>query len=102
MRSIFLERGSKVDEGLAGRFIREIGIYPPGALVRLENNEIAIVVRRGSQAGKPKVRCLVDRYGKTEVSRPERDTSQPGFGISESLSHERFVGVVQGVERLWE
>lgn len=102
MRTIFLERGSKVDEALAGRFIREVGIYPPGALVRLENNEIAIVWRRGAKAGKPTVRCVFDRFGKTEVARPERDTSQPGLGISESLSPERYVGLLNGAERLWD
>jgi hypothetical protein len=102
MRTIFLERGSKVDEALAGRFIREVGIYPPGALVRLENNEIAIVWRRGERAGKPTVRCVFDRFGKTEVARPERDTSQPGLGITESLSPERYVGLLNGAERLWD
>lgn len=102
VRTIFLERGSKVDEALAGQFIREVGIYTPGGLVRLENSEIAIVWRRGAKAGKPLVRCVLDRFGKSEVSRPERDTSKPGFGITESLSSERYVGLLTGAERLWD
>lgn len=102
MRAIFLERGVRVDERLASLFVREIGIYPPGGLVRLENNEIAVVFRRGSSAGKPRVRCLVDRYGKADVNRPERDTATPGFGIAESLSSDRYQGLLPGLEKLWD
>lgn len=102
MRAIFLERGTRVDAQLAALFVREIGIYPPGGLVRLENNEIAVVFRRGASAGKPRVRCLIDRFGKAEVNRPERDTATPGFGIVESMSTERYQGLLQGLEKLWE
>lgn len=102
MRAIFLERGTRVDEHLAALFVREIGIYPPGGLVRLENNEVAVVFRRGASAVKPRVRCLIDRYGKAEVTRPERDTATPGFAIAESLSTERYQGLLPGLEKLWD
>lgn len=102
IRTIFLERGRRVDEGLAAQFVREIGVYPPGGLVRLENNEIAVVYRRGGNASKPRVRCLVDSYGRTEVERHERDTSVPGFAIAESLSNERYQGLLPGLEKLWD
>lgn len=46
LRSIFLARGKIVDEELAGLFIREIGIFPPGVFVRLANGDIAVVARR--------------------------------------------------------
>lgn len=46
LRSIFMNRGKEVDEELAGHFIREIGIFPPGVFVRLVNGEIAVVARR--------------------------------------------------------
>lgn len=46
LRTLFLSRGQEVDEELAGHFIRETGIFPPGAFVRLANGDIAVVARR--------------------------------------------------------
>lgn len=46
LRTLFLSRGKEVDEDLAGHFIREIGVFPPGAFVRLANGETAVVARR--------------------------------------------------------
>lgn len=102
MRAIFLERGRRVDESMSARLIREIGIYCPGGLVRLDNGEIGVVFRRGVQAGKPLVRMLLDRQGRTDVDRPIRDTSQPGLGIVESLSAERYQALLPGLEKLWD
>jgi HD-GYP domain-containing protein (c-di-GMP phosphodiesterase class II) len=102
MRAIFLERGRLVDESMSARLIREVGIYGPGGLVRLDSGEIGVVFRRGLQAGKPLVRMLVDRHGRTDVDRPIRDTSQPGLGIAESLSAERYQALLPGLEKLWD
>lgn len=48
VRRIFLARGQQVDAALAADFIGEIGVFPPGACVRLVNGETGVVVRRGS------------------------------------------------------
>jgi HD-GYP domain-containing protein (c-di-GMP phosphodiesterase class II) len=48
VRQIFLARGQHVDAALAADFIGEIGVFPPGAFVRLVNGETGVVVRRGS------------------------------------------------------
>jgi len=46
MKSIFEKRGNEVDEVLAAQFIREVGVFPPGSVVRLVNSKIAIVSKR--------------------------------------------------------
>ncbi len=48
LRDIFMQRGSTVDEQLAQLLIREIGIYPPGAFVLLNNGEMAIVLKHNA------------------------------------------------------
>ncbi len=102
MRAIFLERGKLVDEGLAASMIREIGVFPPGALVRLEKGEIGLVYRRGDVPGKPRVRLLLDRMGRPIADRPEHDSSTAGEGIAEALSAERYQGLLTGQIKLWE
>lgn len=47
LRDLFLQRGKMVDEQMAVMLIKEIGVFPPGSFVKLANNEIAVVLRRG-------------------------------------------------------
>lgn len=51
--------------------IRELGLYPPGCLVALENGEQAVVIRRAVDPGAPDVVVLSDREGQalTELVR---------------------------------
>lgn len=53
LREIFLGRGKQVDERLATLFIKEIGVFPPGALVYLANGETAVIIRRGREGTAP-------------------------------------------------
>ncbi len=46
LREIFAKRGKEVDEILAQRLISEVGVYPPGSFVTLENGEVALVIKR--------------------------------------------------------
>ncbi len=56
-------RGNRFDPFHVDSMIAMIGQYPPGTMVRLDNNEIGIVVEPGDQAGKPVVRMLIDENG---------------------------------------
>ena len=38
---------SKQDEAIYTSFIRQLGVYPPGTLVKLNNDEVAVVTYRG-------------------------------------------------------
>ena len=90
LREIFLERGKSVDPALAAYFIKVLGIYPPGTLVRLNNGEIGVVTqesRRGhhahrSCAGRAARRTPVDsrqkRYGQRAVYHQGSAAHGPG------------------------
>jgi len=72
---IFTQRGSQIDAELAGVFIKEVGIYPPGVLVKLENGETGVVVRRNPlHPGKPMVSSLRNIMGKAFQRPLLRDT----------------------------
>ncbi len=58
-----------------------LGEYPPGILVRLENNEVGVVTRRPVRARGPFVKAIFGPRGKRYTGTFERDTSEPDFGI---------------------
>ena len=58
-----------------------LGEYPPGILVRLENNEVGVVTRRPVRARGPFVKAIFSPRGNRYTGTFERDTSEPDFGI---------------------
>jgi HD-GYP domain-containing protein (c-di-GMP phosphodiesterase class II) len=66
---------------IAQILIKELGIYPPGDLVRLQSGELAVVVRRSGNVSTPEVASITDRKGQAVVNTVRRDTSQPEFAI---------------------
>lgn len=61
-----LERndGQQFDQHLVRRFVQLIGIYPPGNLVRLNTQEIAVVLKvYAPDPHRPRVRVVVGRSG---------------------------------------
>jgi hypothetical protein len=71
--------------------IKQLGIYPPGTLVKLANGEIAIVVRRGQTAKTPQTRGLQDRRGVKYSEPTHRDTSDEQFAIVDAVAEEGLV-----------
>lgn len=102
LRSIFLERGKQVDEGLAMMLVKELGVYPPGTLVRLASDEVGIVLRRGGDATHPQVLRVMTAEGFQESEHVLRDTSDAEFHIVDSVPHERMPGITLHATSLWD
>lgn len=67
--------------------VRTVGLCPPGTLVRLDNGETAIVLRRSDKANLPLVASLLDRYG-VQIKTPRlHQTSLGKPHISAALTH---------------
>lgn len=101
LRDIFLQRSKSVDERLAHVFVKEIGMYPPGSLVRLANGETALVVRRGAQATHPEVRVVMYADGSRALTHPARDTHEAGMEIVEGVQVHRHRALLASVHELW-
>ncbi|MFN7782720.1 MAG: HD-GYP domain-containing protein [Lysobacterales bacterium] len=102
LRALFLERGIAVDEALTALFIKQVGLYPPGGIVRLASNEVAIVTRRGENTTQPQVRRLLKSDSTPDIDRIARDTADPRYAIAESLPQDSYRALLRGVERLWD
>ncbi|MEK6748337.1 MAG: HD domain-containing phosphohydrolase [Pseudomonadota bacterium] len=63
--------------------IKEFGIYPPGTVVALANNEVAIVVWRSADNTKPIVKAIISDQGAPFMKPRERDTHSTANAIRE-------------------
>lgn len=89
LRDILLTDKKNVDPTLAATFIRELGIYPTGTFVRLQNGEIGLVTGRGPSTTTPKVHVLIGPRGAPLAQAFKRDTGKQLYAIRDVLSEEQ-------------
>ncbi len=74
MQAIYFDEQRGTDEAGAA-LIKAVGVYSPGTMVRLANQEIGVVVRRGANTTMPRVAVLVNPDGIATGEHAIRDTS---------------------------
>jgi len=95
--------GKEFDPVLLKRFIRVIGVYPPGTFVRMDTNEIGFVSQiNQSDPYRPRVKIVIDSQGSKvenpeEVDLQEKETGTGNFkrSIRESVDPEQLGIVVE-------
>lgn len=93
-------RNAKDEEETFTEMAKSLGSHHPGQFVSLGNNEIAVVLRRGSAPGYPVVASLGAR-GALSLDHPQqRDTGQEPFAIVEVLDAKMAYNKIKLV-RLW-
>nr|WP_274600153.1 HD-GYP domain-containing protein [Halorhodospira abdelmalekii] len=96
LKRIMADAGTKFDQNLFKRFIKCIGVYPPGSIVRLSNGKIGVVenVSRENSA-KPLVRVVYDAERQEYIDPPRlvHVSREPGLSVlsSESLTDWGFL-----------
>ncbi len=83
-REMFM-RADGANNPFAAAIIKEVGLFPPGSWVRLENGELALVVRRGEHVYGPQVQSFVDQGGKAFAQPQARDTANPSFKVKHAI-----------------
>lgn len=86
MQACYYDEEQKVDPAGAA-LVKALGIYPPGAFVRLATQEIAIVLRRGPSASTPRVAVVMNRSGMPTGELIPRNTAQPSCKITGPVAH---------------
>ena len=86
MQACYYDEEPKVDPAGAA-LVKALGIYPPGAFVRLATQEIAIVLRRGPSASTPRVAVVMNRSGMPTGELIPRNTAQPSCKITGPVAH---------------
>lgn len=85
MQAIYHDEIGATDEAGAA-LIKAVGVYSPGTLVRLANQEIGVVVRRGANTTMPRVAVLVNTDGLATGEHAIRDAGLRGYRIVGSLA----------------
>ena len=80
-RVLFTDPGMTTANPFIAVLIKEVGIYPPGSLVKLANGETGIVFKRAGNAHTPVVLSLTNSRGTPELKPIRRDTSRQEFKI---------------------
>lgn len=94
-----------VEVELAAQLALQLGAYPPGSLVRLENGERGVVTRRAQGGAGALVRVLTGADGKplagdTAPFAALRRTDAAGWAIAEAL-HENQLAVRFSMRHVW-
>lgn len=89
LRDILLEARHALDAQMGAVLIRELGVYPIGTYVRLQNGEIGVVWRRGSNSTTPRVLSMIGPRGAPLETFLQRDTRVEMNSIREVLSAEQ-------------
>ncbi len=69
LQELYAKRGTQFDEDLVIRFIDAIGIFPPGSIVEMLNNEVGIVLSNTSDKLRPRVIMILDALGEPTKQR---------------------------------
>jgi hypothetical protein len=75
------ERGHCVDCDLAKSFATQLGIYPPGSVVRLSNGDIAVVTHNSDRIDQPIAYSLIKPDGRAYSIPVRRDRCDGEFAI---------------------
>lgn len=99
-RVLFSEAGMASNNPFIPSLIKEIGVYPPGSFVKLNNSETAIVYKRTSSIKAPLVISLVNPLGIPLVEPIRRDTSNDRYKISSEVPRD-LIRFKINPERIW-
>lgn len=80
-RDIYLEKDQAQQGTLIEVFVKLLGIFPPGCIVKLQSNEVGIVINRGNKVDTPKVLVLNDAKNGSLMFKVLRDTSKKNYSI---------------------
>lgn len=101
MRNLLVEQGSKIDQRLIEMMVKVIGIFPPGAIVKLANGEVGVVKKRQENSASPIVFAFAWPNDMPKVKPIQRNTEEAEFGIVGLLNFSNYKGYLALIRGLW-
>jgi hypothetical protein len=101
LRDIYLQKDTQLDGGLTQSLIKEIGMLPPGSIVRLKCGEIAAVKHRAMKTDGIAVYSVYNQKGMPLMQPVRRETSTPGFEIAGMVPFSECRSAAVTIKRLW-
>lgn len=101
LRSLFTGKEAAIDNQIVQMLIKEIGLAPPGSLVRLANNEIAVIKERTNNLNEAEVFSVYNPRGLPLTTPVARSTKEPDFAISSTVAFEECRSATLTIKRVW-
>ena len=101
MRELLLEHGGKTDQRITQMMIKELGVFPPGTLVRLASGEIGMVKERAANTAHPVVYAFIRPDGMPVSIPVRRDTSRPEHRVQGMVPFDDYKAGLGLLRRLW-
>ena len=98
MQASYYDEEQQVDEAGAA-LVKTLGVYPPGAFVRLASQEVGVVIRRGTTATTPRVAVVTNRDGMPTGEPIPRESGMPPWKVTGVVAY-KDVRVKLSMERL--
>ena len=81
LQASYYDEDRKVDE-MGATLVKTLGVYPPGAFVRLASQEVGVVIRRGTTATTPRVAVVTNRDGMPTGEPIPRESGMPPWKVT--------------------
>lgn len=101
LKSLFAERDKSFGRQMVSLFIKVMGHYPIGSLVRLKNKEIAVVISNTASSQAPNVLALVRPDGSFYLNKEHRDTRTPEYKVIGAVPFDEYNILQNNLEKLW-
>ena len=101
LKEIYLKKDAEIDGEMAHILINQIGLLPPGTIVKLKCGEIAVIK---SPTVKAEGATVYSIYGKSGMVLSEpllRETSQPTYEITGLLPYSECRSASVTIKRVW-
>ncbi|MDB5801686.1 MAG: hypothetical protein JWL63_2625 [Rhodocyclales bacterium] len=99
-RFMFVKLGQNKADPFPAMLVKEVGIYPPGTLVKLANDETGVVFKRGATAKTPVVKVLLSAKGLPQIESALRDTADAACAVVAVVSLDKSLIAVD-FEQIW-
>ena len=101
LRNLFTGKEVAIDNQLLQMLIKEIGLVPPGSLMRLQNGEVAVVKHRTSNLANAEVFSVYNPRGLPLTTPIPRSTQNPEYAFSATLAFEECRSATLTIKRVW-
>ncbi|WP_305857510.1 HD-GYP domain-containing protein [Balneatrix alpica] len=100
LRDLFQAEALGMDPKLVKVFIKELGLFPPGSLVRLSNEEVAMVYARSKRGPLPRVAAVMSDKGDYYPTPVERALSDE-LSITTMLGPQHYKSLKASLSSYW-
>jgi hypothetical protein len=83
-----------LDQTLTRLFVKALGVFPVGCVVRLTDHSVGVVCAPGENPLSPRVRLMYDSDGMEDTSGREVETSEPALSVVEIVSPDKLAVTV--------